>query len=412
MSLANKGISLEKLWKGEARQKPELMEQAVRGLMDEDQMKAAGLKAIEPMDFSIRELLDFCLMVDRGKRVGQVANLAEEVAVSQFPTLTATLLEKELIKAFDLVPTIADQLVDPFKSTQQNSTVPGADLTSTFHDIEPGERYRHDADIAEKYVTIAGSKRGAILDVQEESVIFDQTGLVLREAARFGRQAAMDREKRMLYTIQDATVSGTNYYAYYPSGTRVALYSGTVATTHPYSNLMDHALQHWTDIDRARVMFSAMRDPQGDPIVISPKILLVPEALKTVANRLISNTMMPAARVGQTRVGDSQMEANPYANAFQVISSPFLDIVDSRTWYLGDFKSQFLLKQVYPLQVLVRRDKTNDAAWERDVLVSTKVRWWEQVGATDYKYVVKSRGTYGTCGVGSYCTSWDEAEVP
>jgi hypothetical protein len=155
-----------------------------------------------------------------------------------------------------------------------------------------------------------------------------------------------------------------------------------------------------------------MRDPQGDPIVISPKILLVPEALKTVANRLISNTMMPAARVGQTRVGDSQMEANPYANAFQVISSPFLDIVDSRTWYLGDFKSQFLLKQVYPLQVLVRRDKTNDAAWERDVLVSTKVRWWEQVGATDYKYVVKSRGTYGTCGVGSYCTSWDEAEVP
>jgi len=138
----------------------------------------------------------------------------------------------------------------------------------------------------------------------------------------------------------------------------------------------------------------------------------VPKALETVAKRLINNSLLPASRLGLTGVVDSQNEANPFAGAYTVLSSPYLDMVSTSHWYLGDFKAQFLEKVVYPLQVLTRMDAKNDPAWERDIKAQYKVRYWEQPGAVDYKYVVKSRGTYGSCPNESYCSSWDEVAVP
>lgn len=401
MSLINAGLDIRRLYEDQgndmAKTKRRLSE-----CMDEDLMKVKGKKVLLCETFSIKELWDFC----------EELRLTESVDVSQFPTLTATLVEKKVIQAFNAFPGIGDQLVTPFNSTLEISKVPGADIKSNFRDIEAGMPYHHDADIEEKWIQIAGKKRGDILDITEEAILHDQTGLILREAGRFGLQGAIDREKKIMYTIQDATVANVNYYAFYPSGTRVPIYSGTVAVTHPYSNLLDHALQHWTDLDHAKTLFTTMRDVQGEPIWVEPKILLVPKALETVAKRLIVNSLLPAARIGTAVVGDSPMEANPFANAYTVLSSPYLDIVSTNYWYLGDFKAQFLEKVVYPLQVLTRMDTKNDAAWERDIKAQYKVRYWEQPGAVDYKYVVKSRGTYGTCPTESYCSSWDEATVP
>ena len=401
MSLINAGLDIRRLYEGQGND----MTRTTRRLaecMDEDLMKVKGKKVLLCETFSIKELWDFC----------EEIRLAEAVDVSQFPILTATLVEKKVIQSFNAFPGIGDQLVTPFPSTLEISKVPGADIKSNFRDIQAGMPYHHDADIEEKYIVIAGVKRGDILDITEEAIMHDQTGLILREAGRFGLQGAIDREKKIMYTIQDATVNNVNFYAFYPSGNRVALYSGTVVGTHPYSNLIDHALQHWTDLDHAKTQFTTMRDVQGEPIWVEPKILLVPKALEMVAKRLINNSRMPATRIGLTGVVDSQNEANPFANAYTVLSSPYLDIVDTRTWYLGDFKAMFLEKVVYPLQVLTRMDTKNDAAWERDIKAQYKVRYWEQPGAVDYKYVVKSRGTYGNCGTSSYCSSWDEAAVP
>lgn len=403
MSLINNGLNLRRLYEDRGKNIKK-MKKALVEYMDKDLMEAKGQlsKLVTTDDFSIKELWDFC----------EDIMLQESVDVSQFPILTATLVEKQVIQQFENFEGIGDQLVTPFKSTLELSKIPGADLKTKFRDIEAGMPYHHDSDIEEKYVTIEGKKRGDILDITEEAILHDQTGLILREAGLFGQQAAIDREKKILYTIQDTTVDNVNYFAFRPSGTRVPLYSGTVATTHPYSNLIDNALQHWRDLDQAKTQFSTIRDARGEPILVRPKILLVPVALETEAKRLIANTLMPAARVGQTIVGDSQNEANPFANAFTVLSSPYLDIVSVRAWYLGDFKRQFLLKSIYPIQVITRFDNKNDAAWERDIMAQYKVRYWEHPGATNFEYVVKANGTYGTCSTSSYCSSWDEAAVP
>jgi len=395
MSLINAGLNIRRLYEDQGGDMVKTKARLVE-FMDADLMKVKGRKPISCDQFSIKELYHFC----------------ESVDVSQFPVITAVLVEKMVIQGFNAFAGIGDQLVTPFNSTLEISKVPGADITSNMRDIEPGMPYHHDADIAEKWIQIAGKKRGDILDITEEAIMHDQTGLIMREAAKFGQQAAIDREKKIMYTIQDTTVNNVNYYAFYPSGTRVALYSGTVAATHPYSNLIDDALQHWTDLDHAKTQFTTFRDVQGEPIWVEPKILLVPKALETVAKRLINNSLLPASRLGLTGVVDSQNEANPFAGAYTVLSSPYLDMVSTSHWYLGDFKAQFLEKVVYPLQVLTRMDAKNDPAWERDIKAQYKVRYWEQPGAVDYKYVVKSRGTYGSCPNESYCSSWDEVAVP
>lgn len=412
MSLTNKGLSLQRLHES-ARTRlrgagldPDrrgrgmrldfvTLREDLRNLLDPKWCDKNNKVALKCEDFSIQELYHFC----------------ESVDVTQFPVITATLVEKKVIDAFNNMPTVGDKLVTKFPSKLQISKVPGADLSLNMRDIEPGMPYHHDADIAEHYVQVEGKKRGDILDITEEAILFDQTGLVLREAEKFGKKAALDRERKILYTIQDATVGGVNYYAYYPSGSRVALYSGAVALTHVYSNLMDHALQHWTDLDHAKTMFTAMRDNTGDPILVEPKILLLPKAKETVGKRLIANTMVPGARIGVTGVTDNPNEANPFANAYEVVASVYLDIVSTTAWYLGDFKEQFVEKEVYPLQVLTRKDDKNEPAWERDIIAQYKVRYYSQPAAVDYRYVVKSRGSYGTCPNESYCSSWDEAAV-
>lgn len=397
MSLINKGFNIKAMYK-ECHEDVHTLQRVLAECLDAETMKAKGLKAIQVTEASIKEIYDFC----------------EEVDVTEFPTLTGTLVEKQVMEAFNNVERIGRDLVSEFPSRHQVSRIPGAEITSTMSDLEPGEPYKHDANIAESYITIEGKKRGDILDISEEAILFDQTGLVMREASRFGEQAAMDEEKKILFTIQDASVGGVNYYAWYPSGSRLALYTGTVAgTAHAYSNVMDDALEHWTDLDNANKLFTAMRNAQGDPIIISPKTLLVPKALEVTGMRLMNNALLPAARIGTARIGDSPMEANPFSRRYDVKSSAFLDMVSTAYWYLGDFKKQFVLKVVYPLQVLVRKDKYNDAAWERDVLASYKVRYYTQPGAVDYKYVVRGNGKYGTPGdVGSYVSSYDYTPLP
>ena len=227
------------------------------------------------------------------------------------------------------------------------------------------------------------------MDITKEAIKFDQTGMVMMQAARMGERLKRDREKECLYTIQEATVNGKTYSAYYPSGTQTALYQNADNTRHEYDNLITDGLADYTDLDAAEALFGLMKDDAGDPITIVPTILLVPTGLKPTANRLINSAQMP--NTSASTIGFNQ--ENDYFKRFKVLSSSYLTGVDANDWFLGDFKRQFLEKIVFPLQVLTRSDEKNEAAWERDVVAQYKVRRASTFGAVDYRYVVKSSVT-------------------
>jgi hypothetical protein len=379
MSLMNRGLNIQKLYEackqamGPKAALCHLQEQ-IGALMIADDGKKPE---IQPEDFSMKELWEFC-------------ELNEDVGVTQFPILTGLLISKKMMDTYEAEKTIGDQLVTKFPSKLLIDRVTGAFVKGNLGDIEAGMPYEHTGDIDEKYVQIVGKKRGAILDVTWEAVNFDQTGQVLREAGKFGTRMAVDKEGRILNWIQD--IAGSR--CYYPTNTQTNLYQAAGAARHTYGNLINDALQNWQDIGAAYNALALMKDDNGDPILIDPKILLVPKALETVARRLINNTLLPATRT-RAGVGDSPNEANPWSGRFTVLSSPYLDAQSSVIWFLGDFVKQFLYKECIAPEVLTRKDDKNDAAWERDILASYKLRYHGIVGAVDYRYVCKSSGTMG-----------------
>jgi len=332
---------------------------------------------MKPEDFSLKELY-------------------EAVNTSQFPIITGELLSKKVMQGFNEYPGIADQLVTKFTSKLKTDTIPGAFLKGDLEDIPEGGGYPHSGDIEEFYVTIGGAKRGEILDITDEAIRFDQTGLIMLKASKFGQRAAKDREKSVIYTIMDATVDGKNYYAYYPAGTRTALFRSSNGTSSGvgggvlYANQITNVLAEYTDLDAAEALFTLIMDENADPIDVmsSNMILLTSRSLKGTASRLTRNQVLPA--ISGTSIG--MREDNPYYQ-LKTLFSPWIDKGNSGLfWYYGDFKRQYLEKVVIPLQILTRKDDKNEAAWERDVIAQYKVRRFSKVGSIDHRYVVESTG--------------------
>jgi hypothetical protein len=292
--------------------------------------------------------------------------------------------------SYEAYPKVLDKLVTQFDSKLQTDKIPGTYVEGTMEDVEAGAPYNHTGDIKDKYVQITGKKRGMILDVTEEAVMFDQTGMVMLQAERFGELAAIDRETRGIYTIMDISVGGKNYYAWYPSGTRTAIWAnaGGKGSAHEYDNLIVDVLTDYTDLNSANTLLGLMKDDNGHNITLPATTLLVPRTLQMTATRLIKNTVMP---------GGANEERNPFADAVEVVHSPIIDGSGdgnaTTMWFWGNFKRQFLNKVIYPMQVLRRKFSDNhDPAFERDILAQYKVREYSQVGAQDYRYVIKSTG--------------------
>jgi len=340
-------------------------------------------KYLDPTDFDLKEIA-FGLGGNASRadhRNGEVM-FSEEVSHTQFQTLVGVLLSKIIMQAYDKAATIGDKLVTKFNSVLESDKVPGGYIEGELEDIPAGGEYPRTADIQEKYVTISQGKRGLMLDVTEEAVRFDRSGIVMREAVKLGERMARDREVRILKGVQD--VSG--YEPYYPTGTVEGMYQNAqgAGDPHEYDNLIVEALADYTDLNALYLLMRLMKDDLGEPISVVPKILLVPVALDVVAFRIIKNDVLSGA---------ANNERNPFANRFEVISSPDLDAQSSTAWYLGDFKKQFLEKVVIPMQVMTRpMSAKHQDGWNRDILAQYKVRYDATLGAVDYKFVGKSTG--------------------
>lgn len=305
--------------------------------------------------------------------------LHEAVSSKQFPIIMGSLLSRVMIEAYKNRALVGDMLTTKFKSNIAEEKIPGMTIKSKLRNIKELEKYPHTGDIAEKYVTISHEKYGEILDISEEAIKFDRTGLILMAARDYADGLAELREELILNAIQD--LSG--YYPWYPSGTRATMYSTGTTDPHFCSNQITNKLADFTDLDAAKVLFAKVENDEGKVISVIPKILLVPIALDTMAKRLVGNSVM---------VGAANAEFNPFKNAYTVISSPYLDTNSAIIWYVGDFKKQFLWKEITPFQVLTRTDKNNEGAWTQDIAASFKIRFDGACGARDFRYVIKSTG--------------------
>lgn len=342
---------------------------------------------LKPADFSFRELYDAFVGLENLDtaygRGGFIALKEAGIGSTVFPKITGELISKMFIEGYNYPNTIGDQLVTVLPSKLRSERIPGFTALDLPREIAENMPYPEVSSFTEKYIeTDVGNKVGIIIRLTKELITLDQTGMILMRARDLGKRAALYKEKDILEGIQDV-----DSVVYRPSGTATALYSsghGNVKTS--------NALVDWTDVDAARLVLAAITDEVDEKILIQPNVILVPEALSVTAWRIVHATTVAMHSGAYPTSGNlTSYEASnaPHFSGLKPLSSPILDTTSATTWYLGDFKEQFLYQEIWPLQVL-QQDEKSDAGFDRDVVASFKCRHWGKVAARDKVYVCKS----------------------
>ncbi|NNJ27758.1 hypothetical protein [Alienimonas chondri] len=382
---------------------------------------AAG--TLTPDDFSLRRLAEACGVLgggDRGVADGlaalrkaaagstgagnapPIALLSEHAPGARtdlFRVVTAELLARKVSEGYDAAAgLIGDSLVTVVKATGRGAKIAGFTATAGPTEIPEGHDYEESA-FAEKFVTSEESKNGRILSVTEELIAFDQTGEVFRRAIRLGEGLRQERERTIVRAVADAEPGKP---VYRPNGVGETLYAadgsnrnliGPANTTSP-----DHAsavpLDDWAALDAARSyrateVLDDRIDGERRPILAPATQVLVPETLAGTARGIVE-----ATEIRRTNgAGETIVSGNPHRR-LEVLSSPFLDELGAegrRDWYLGDFRKQFVWTEVWPVQTFLQRSD-GPAAFERDVALRVKARYFGGVSATDTAFVTKVLG--------------------
>jgi hypothetical protein len=299
------------------------------------------------------------------------------------------LINAAVIKAYDGIKGIGDQLVTNAPSNTRHETYVGFTEAEGMKEVKESMPYE-DSDIAEKYVTSDAIKKGRLVYVTEESIMEDRTGQLLLRAQRIGRNAAIDKEKTIIQGVLDI-----NGNVYKPSGSATSLYStangnlmGTAGAVTGYTSAVP--LTDWEDIDKVTIFYPlSIKDDRAmgvqEPIMWDPKILLVAPSKNATAKRIMNATEVRLTTNTNTRT----IFNNPVAGLYTVLSSVY--ITNAADWYIGDFKEQFFWQDVWPIQTFTQGANAENG-FLRDVVAAYKVRFLGGVGAWDTKSVVKVKG--------------------
>ncbi|QDT67062.1 phage major capsid protein [Calycomorphotria hydatis] len=362
-------------------------------------------------DFSYRELADACGVLPELSRVsesvsdgGAISLLRESnagVSSDLFRVVTGELIGRKVIEGYEEDSGfIGDKLVTVMPTSYRASKIAGFTALAGPTEVAEGHAYE-ESTFGEKYVTTEETKQGRILSIQEELIGTDQTGEINRRAMQLGYYLRQERERTIIRGVTDADASSSNF-VYRPSGSGTALYAsnGTnrnyigVGNTTSTSFNAAVPLVDWTDVEtalsyRATEVVDDRIDGTPRPMVMSARQLLVPETLRGTA-RSIAN----ATEVTVTTSEGQMTLANPIGGMVEVLSSPFIDEQGGAAlsdWYIGDFPRQFVWTEIWPVQTFLQNAESN-AAFERDVVLRVKVRYFGGISAVDTPFVTKVDG--------------------
>lgn len=376
-------------------------------------------KRLSPDDFSYRELADACGVLSQLRSVQESSRLQESsldspgainallqesnpgVSSHLFQMVTGELVGRKVIEGYeDDAGFIGDKLVTVIPSSLRNTRIAGFRALAGPTEVAEGHSYE-ESSFEEKFVTSQESKQGRILSINEELIAFDQTGEIHRRAMALGYYLRQERERTIVRAVTDADAAAGRY-VYRPSGVGRQLYAAdgslrnyivdTNTTSADFASSI--SLEDWTDIEevlsyRATEVKDDRIDGDQRPIVVPAKQILVPEALRGTARSIVQSTEIHVATSdGETRF------ANPVHGMLEVLSSPFIDeqgAAARRDWYLGDFKRQFVWTEIWPVQTFLQRSESS-AAFERDVVLRVKARYFGGVSAVDTAFVTKVDG--------------------
>lgn len=372
-------------------------------------------KKIGADDFSYYELADACGVLPQLRGLREQSGALEHgvthalresnpgVGTNLFQIVTGELIGRKVIEGYeDSRGFIGDKLVTVLPSRYRNQKIAGFKALAGPTEVPEGHPYE-ESTFEEKYVTTTESKQGRILSINEELIAFDQTGEINRRAMQLGYYVRQERERTIVRAVTDADAAGGNF-VYRPKGVGQELYKtngsnrnwiGVGNTTSSGFNAAVPLLDH-TDVETAlHYRATEVKDDRIDgtarPVVAPVRHVLVPERLRGTALAIVNATQVRVTNGGtQTLIGNP-LQAQGLA---EVLSSPFIDEQGGQAandWYIGDFARQFVWTEIWPVQTFLQRSDS-EAAFERDVVLRVKVRYFGGISAADTVWVTKVDG--------------------
>lgn len=275
--------------------------------------------------------------------------------ISVYNAAVAGLLEAKVLEVYDRPEYIGDRLAKTIPTRKRTEKMIGL-VESDAVDVERKPTKPHArVTIGERYQETPETKnRGLAIEVAVESVMFDETGLVLQYAEKVTERVRLRKEKALI----DMVLGVTNNYNYGGTAYNTYLTTGAWVNVKASNPLVD-----WRDVDEAMQLFADMTDPENnEPIVITARQLLVmPQKVMAVGNVL--NATEYRTQIGN---GDGQVTrigGNPIAGGFELLpTSPWLyrRAVDglglsadnaAGLWFLGDFQKAFAYMENFPLTI-------------------------------------------------------------
>lgn len=363
-------------------------------------------------DFSIKRLATVCLSESWHRNDPRVtsgfhvleAGSSDAVDVTAFSNITGQIVYNRLLEFYEAPMFIGSRLVPSTPTTLDGEKIAGIGKIGDDGEVVREGMPIPSVGLQEDFIqTPSTDKKALIIPVTKEAIFFDRTAQIMKVAGSVGEALAWRKEKDILRVILGITNNfnwlGAAYNTYQETpgagwtGVRDA--DGSVNAITGATN----ELQDWTDLETADLLFGDLKDPNtGEPIVIVPQSLLVPNFKKFTARNILNATEIRET-VGTTET----LSSNPLAGAgLAPESSPLVKQLlvaeggltagqADKTWFLGDFAKAFGYMENWPLTV-VQAPSNSEAEFSQDITLRFKASERGVAVVEDPRFAVRVKG--------------------
>ena len=244
----------------------------------------------------------------RGMSRDQIATRAM-LTTGDFPYILANVANKTLRQAYEAAP-------QTFKPFTRMVTAPDFKTISrtalgdspTLEKVNEHGEYKY-GSVSEARETYAIASYGKIVALTRQTLINDDLSAFTRLPEMFGRAAA-DLESDTVWGIITANAALAD---------SIALFHAS------HGNLPTGAAISVAQLGVCRAAMRVQTGLDGRKINVTPRYLLVPAALETIAQQFTS----------QAYAASASSSINPFAGALQVLAEPRLDTASTTAWYMA-----------------------------------------------------------------------------
>lgn len=275
----------------------------------------------------VAEVAELLADIEAGRRSPWL--LKEAQTTSDFPQLFGDVLDRMLLGTYREFPSdwtqyVKTSTVRDFR-TVKRFTVDGAEGVL---DAVPEKSVYPYADLADGEFSFAVQKYGRKLGFSWESMINDDLGAFSDTVQRLGRAARRSEAKFVTGLYVDA--SGPHASLFTAGNKNIVNTTNGAASNNPILGI--------AGLTDAYKVLSRQVDADGEPIMVSGAVLVVPPALEVVARNILNAIQVEMAEVGGS-ANQKLIAQNWLAGSISLVVDPYIPIVASSanghtSWFL------------------------------------------------------------------------------